>query len=123
MAFTMDKTFSAPNQLSDVQTQTLMLVFSSPSPVVAQSTVRSNDKTSASADALLGMGLIRQTEIGIEITDEGIAMLDAVNVVDKTGQRTPYGEEEFAKAVELTARNPQQMEGAWPLISSVLQRV
>lgn len=119
----MDKTFSAPHQLSDVQTQTLMLVFSSPSPVVAQSTVHSNEKTAAAAKVLLDMGLIRQDEIGIQITEDGIAMLDAVNVVDKTGQRTPYGEEEFAKAVKLTTNGTQQTESVWPLISSVLQRV
>lgn len=119
----MDKQFAAQNQLSDVQTQTLMLVFSSPSPVVAQATVRSNDKTSAAADVLLNMGLISQDEIGIQATQSGIEMLDAVNVVDKSGQRTPYGEEEFAKAIKLTSANAQQMESAWPLMSVILQRV
>lgn len=119
----MDKTFQTSDQLSDVQTQTLMLVFSSPSPVVALSTVQANDKAAAAAQTLTSMGLIRQVEGGIEITDQGIAMLDAVNVVDKNGERTPYGEEEFAKAVELTASNPTQMECAWPLINSVSQHV
>lgn len=114
-----DAQVTPKHQLSDVQTQTLLLVFISDSPVNALSTIRANEKTFAASKVLAQKGLITTTVDGVSVTDDGIAMLDAVNVVDKNGKRTPYGEEELAKAIALT----KQTESVWPLISSASQRV
>lgn len=114
-----DSRVTPEHQLSDVQTQTLLLVFISDTPVNALSTIQANEKTYAASKVLAQKGLITTSVDGVSITDAGIAMLDAVNVVDKNGERTPYGEEELEKAIALT----KQTESVWPLISSASRRV
>jgi hypothetical protein len=119
----MDSTFHIQSDLSDVQTQTLLLLFSAPSPVVALSTANSSDKTRAATTKLKSMGLVADTTDGLIVTDTGVEMLDRINVVDKMGERTPYGEEEFEKAIKLTSAPAAQFECTWPLISSISQHV
>lgn len=120
MAFTMDNKFEPQHQLSDVQTQTLLLIFSSPSPAVAAESVRGHEKTMAALQILVQLGLVDRTQDGVQANDRGIAMLDSLNVVDKLGNRTPYGEQEFEKVAQLTNKTN---ESVWPLISSISQRV
>lgn len=119
----MDNKFQAPVQLSDVQVQTLMLIMFAPTPGAGLDTLKTNQKAYLAGQVLSSKGLIQSTGDGIQITDKGLEMLDQMNVIDKQGQRTPYGEEEFTKAVSLNNSQSQTSESVWPLISSVSQLV
>ena len=119
----MDTKFQAPVQLSEVQVQTLMLVMFAPTPAAATDTLRANDKAALAAKILVQKGLVDVNQTGASLTDRGLEMLDKMNVIDKQGKRTPYGEQLFTKAVELNNTESRALESAWPLISSVSQRV
>lgn len=119
----MDNNFEQKHRLSDIQTQVLLLAFSAPTAVIAQATIQTNDKTVAAGETLEKMGLIATTSNGIIVTDNGVTTLDSINVLDKLGRRTPYGEEQFNKGVELTSGSDKQFESAWPLLSSISQLV
>lgn len=119
----MDNKFQAPVQLSDVQVQTLMLIMFAPTPEAGTDTLKTNQKAYMAGQVLASKGLIQSTGQGIQITDKGLEMLDQMNVIDKQGQRTPYGEQEFTKAVSLNNSESQTSESVWPLINSVSQLV
>ncbi|MNL07071.1 hypothetical protein D3C87_1277310 [compost metagenome] len=119
----MDSKFQAPVQLSDVQLQTLMLIMFAPTPAAGADTLKANQKAHMSGQVLAQKGLIQSTGEGIQITDKGLEMLDQMNVIDKQGQRTPYGEQEFTKAVQLNNSESQTSESVFPLLSSVSQLV
>lgn len=119
----MDNKFQAPVQLSDVQVQTLMLIMFAPTPGAGLDTLKISQKAHLAGQVLSSKGLIQSTGDGIQITDKGLEMLDQMNVIDKQGQRTPYGEQQFTKAVELNNSESQTSEGVFPLISSVSQLV
>lgn len=119
----MDSKFQAPVQLSDVQVQTLMLIMFAPTPGAGADTLKANQKAQLAGQVLASKGLIQSTGDGIQITDKGLEMLDQMNVIDKQGQRTKYGEQLFTKAVELNNHESQTSEGVFPLISSVSQLV
>lgn len=119
----MDTKFQPPVQLSEVQAQTLMLVMFAPTPAAATDTLQASDKA-ANAGQILGQkGLIASDMDGVKITEKGLEMLDKMNIIDKQGKRTPYGEQLFTKAVELNNSETHAFESAWPLISSVSQHV
>ena len=119
----MDSKFQAPVQLSDVQVQTLMLIMFAPTPGAGTDTLNANQKAHFAGQVLSSKGLIQSTGDGIQITDKGLEMLDQMNVIDKQGQRTQYGEHLFTKAVQLNNYESQTSEGVFPLISSVSQLV
>ena len=119
----MDTKFQAPVQLSEVQAQILMLIMFAPTPGAATETMQSNEKAAFAGKVLGQKGLIQSSSGGIAITDKGMEMLDKMNIIDKQGKRTPYGEQLFTKAVELNNAESHAFESAWPLISSVSQHV
>lgn len=119
----MDTKFQAPVQLSEVQAQVLMLIMFAPTPSAATDTLQSNEKAAYAGKILGGKGLIQSSIDGVSITDKGLEMLDKMNIIDKQGKRTPYGEQLFTKAVELNNAESHAFESAWPLISSVSQHV
>lgn len=119
----MDTKFQPPVQLSEVQAQVLMLVMFAGTPAMAADTLSSNDKAAASAEILMQRGLVNNGGGQAHITDKGMEMLDKMNIIDKQGQRTQYGEELYTKAVKLYNAESSAYESAWPLISSASQRV
>lgn len=119
----MDTKFQAPVQLSEVQAQVLMLIMFAPTPGTAAQTMQANEKAAYAGKVLSGKGLIEAGTGGITVTDKGLEMLDKMNIIDKQGKRTPYGEQLFTKAVELNNAESRAFESAWPLISSVSQHV
>lgn len=119
----METKFQAPVQLSDVQAQVLLLVMSAPTPAAAVQTMRTSEKAALAGKILNDKGLVASSADGIAITDKGLEMLDRMNIIDKQGKRTPYGEQLFTKAVELNNTESRAFESAWPLLSLVSQRV
>ncbi len=117
----MDKQFSSFN-LSQVQIQVLLLLMFAPTPRVAAATVSHNDRFKVTLDFLVKSGLAQTDPGGIIITQAGQESLDRVNAIDVAGQRTPFGDELFQKAVDLN-NSDRQMETAYPLINSISQRV
>lgn len=115
----MDNKFQAPLQLSDVQLQTLMLIMFAPTPTVAAQTLQTNQKANLAGQIIFSHGFAQHAHGGVEITDKGLEVLDRMNVIDKQGRRTSYGEEQFTKAVALNNAN----ESVWPLINSVSRLV
>lgn len=112
--------FKLTNALSDVQIQTLLVIFSAPDPKVALASANGNDKMQAALSVLIQKGLVKQIDVGVIATDAGIEMLDSVAAVDKKGERTEFGNDEMDKAVKLSSP-AAQTESVWPLINSVSQ--